>query len=118
MAILGVGVVSALQVFGSSLQLARAAAKKTEAVVHAKALMDAVLWQAELAPGVSSGEIGDGFRWKREIREAGPDDGVPETEYRGEVRLAVVTVRVEWDDQRGVKEYTLGTMRVVADNGE
>jgi prepilin-type N-terminal cleavage/methylation domain-containing protein len=118
MAILGIGVVSALQVFGGSVQLARVAGRKSEAVMHAKALMDSVLWAPELAADVSHGEIGDGFRWERTIRPAGPEDGIEDTEYRGDVKLAVVNVTVAWDDPNGVKTYTIQTMRVVPDYGE
>jgi prepilin-type N-terminal cleavage/methylation domain-containing protein len=117
-AILGVGVVEALQVFGGSVQLARAAGRKSEAVMHAKALMDSVLWSPELVANVSHGEIGDGFRWERTIRPAGPEDGIEESEYRGDVKLAVISVTVEWQEVRGVKAFTIGTMRVVPDYGE
>ena len=117
-AILAVGVVSALQVFGGSVQLARQAGRKSEAVMHAKALMDSVLWSPELAPNVTHGDIGDGFRWERTIREAGPEDGIEESEYRGDVKLAVISVTVEWEERGVVKAYTIGTMRVVPDYGE
>jgi prepilin-type N-terminal cleavage/methylation domain-containing protein len=117
-AILGMAVVTALQVFGGSVQLARAAGRKSEAVMHAKALMDSVLWAPELVANVSHGDIGDGFQWQRTIRPAGPEDGIEDTEYRGDVKLAVVTVTVEWNEPSGVKSYTIGTMRVVPDYGE
>jgi len=72
---------------------------------------------------VSHGDIGDGFRWDRTIREAGPDDGIEETDaqgnvYRGDVKLAVGTVTVEWEDGSGVKSYAVQTMRIVPDTGE
>lgn len=76
MAILGLGVTSALQVFGSGVQLARAAARRSEAVVHARALMDSALWIPNLRAGETHGQIGDGYRWVRSIRAAGPEDGV------------------------------------------
>lgn len=118
MAVLGVGLVSAMQVFGSSLQLARNAARRSEAVVHAKALMDAVLWTPELEDSVSNGQIGNGYLWVRRVRHAGPEDGVTDPEFHADLRLAVVTVSVEWNDPTGgVKSYTIGTMRVVPDNG-
>ena len=116
MAILGLGVVAALQVFGSSMQLARAASRKSEAVVHAKALMDAALWAPQLPDSVSHGELGNGFRWQRTVRHAGPADGVPDPEVPVDVRLAVITVQVEWTELSGVKSYTIGTMRVVPQN--
>lgn len=117
-AILGTAVVSALQVFGGAVQLARVAGRKSEAVMHAKALMDSVLWAPELVAAESNGTIGSGFRWERTIRPAGPEDGVPQTEERGDLALAVVSVRVLWDEPSGTKEYTIGTMRVVPDYGE
>jgi prepilin-type N-terminal cleavage/methylation domain-containing protein len=116
MAILGIGVVAALQVFGSSMQLARNASRKSEAVVHAKALMDAALWSPQLPDSISHGTIGNGFRWERTVRHAGPADGVPDEDTPTEVRLAVITVRVEWTELNGVKSYQIGTMRVVPQN--
>jgi prepilin-type N-terminal cleavage/methylation domain-containing protein len=125
MAVLGLGVVSALQVFGGSMQLARNAGRRSEAVMHAKALLDSSLWSPELIATESQGEIGDGFRWERVIRRAGAEDGVQglDEDDQGfsretEVRLAVVTVVVEWDDPSGVKYYRLGTMRVEPNFGD
>lgn len=118
MAVLGLGVVSALQVFGSSLQVARSAAHKSEAVVHARALMDSALWVPYLREGESHGVIGNGFRWERSIRRAGPEDGVDETQLPlTDLRLAVVSVVVEWDEPTGVKTYRIGTMRIVPSEG-
>ena len=116
MSVLGLGVVMALQVFGGSMRLARNASRMTEAVVHAKALMDSVLWAPELGESITHGEIGNGFRWQRTIRNAGIEDGAAEDQT--DVRLAVVSVTVEWDEPNGVKAYTVGTMRVVPNYGE
>ena len=125
MAVLGLGVVSALQVFGGSMQLARNAGKRSEAVMHAKALLDSSLWSPELLAAESQGEIGDGFRWERVIRRARGEDGVQGQDENDqgfsretEVRLAVITVVVEWDEPSGVKYYRLGTMRVEPNFGD
>lgn len=111
MAVLGIGIAAALQVFGGAVQLARGAGRRTEAVMHAKALMDSTLWAPELGHSVSHGDIGDGFTWEREIRPAGPEEEI-DGEVRADVRLSVVTVVVEWEEPSGVKTYRLGTMRV------
>jgi len=111
MAVLGIGIVAALQVFGGAVQLARGAGRRTEAVMHAKALMDSTLWAPELAHSVAHGEIGDGYRWERDIRSAELEEGI-DGEVRTDVRLSVVTVVVEWDEPSGVKTYRLATMRV------
>lgn len=117
-AILGVAVVSSLQVFGSAMQLARAAARRSEAVVHARALMDAALTSPELLDEQRHGDIGDGYRWERSIRRAGPEDGVDNTQaaFQSEVRLAVVSVVVSWNEPNGAKSYRIGTMRIVPNN--
>ena len=121
MAILGLGVTSALQVFGSGVQLARAASRRSEAIVHARALMDSALWVPSLRAGETHGEIGDGYRWVRSIRPAGPEDGLvptPEGEMEPEIGLAVVSVLVEWNEASGTKNYRIGTMRVVPKDDE
>ncbi|MFM8412674.1 MAG: prepilin-type N-terminal cleavage/methylation domain-containing protein [Alphaproteobacteria bacterium] len=121
MAILGLGVTSAMQVFGSGVQLARAASRRSEAVVHARALMDSALWIPSLRAGETHGEIGDGYRWVRSIRPAGPEDGValpPDGELESEIGLAVITVLVEWNETSGPKNYRIGTMRVVPKEAE
>ena len=114
MAVLGMGVTSALQVFGGALQVARSAGHRSEAVMHAKALMDSTLWAPELAHEEAHGEIGDGYRWQRTIRPAGMEEDV-DGEQRTDVRLAVVTVDIEWDEPSGVRTYRLGTMRIEPD---
>lgn len=116
MAILGMGVVSALQVFGGSTQVVRIASRRSEAVIHARALMDSTLWVPTLREGDTHGEIGDGFRWVRNVRKAGPEDAVEPVEdevEQPEIELAVITVVVEWNDPNGPKSYRIGTMRVV-----
>lgn len=116
MSVLGLCVVSALQVFGGSMRLARNASRMTEAVVHGKALMDSVLWAPDLADNVTHGTIGNGFRWQRTIRAAGIEDGADEQQT--DLRLAVISVTVEWDEPNGVKAYTIGTLRVAPNYGE
>jgi len=117
MAVLGLLVVSALQVFGGSMRLGRNASRMSEAVVHAKALMDSVLWSPDLRPSVTHGTIGNGFRWQRTIRPAEAADGASPDRGAG-LDLAVITVTVEWDEPNGVKAYTVGTERVASLSGE
>lgn len=111
MAVLALFAASALKVFGGALRLARHASRTSEAVVHAKALMDAVLWSPELRPNVTHGTLGNGFRWQRMIRAAEIGDGAA-ADQQTDLGLAVISVTVEWDEPNGVKAYTIGTERV------
>jgi hypothetical protein len=88
----------------------------SEAVVHAKALMDSVLWSPDLAASVKHGTIGNGFRWQRTIRPADVGDGAV-ADQQPDIGLAVISVTVEWDEPNGVKAYTIGTLRVAPNNG-
>jgi prepilin-type N-terminal cleavage/methylation domain-containing protein len=47
------------------------------------------------------------------------EDGIPEDDLNNpsELRLAVISVVVEWDESTGVKSYRIGTMRIVPNNG-
>jgi prepilin-type N-terminal cleavage/methylation domain-containing protein len=112
MAVLGLCVVSALQIFGGSMRLARNASRMSEAVVHAKALMDSALWQPRMKLGVTHKTIGNGFRWERTVRLAGAEDGALPTDQQSDLQLVVVSVTVEWDEPNGTKAYTIGTMRI------
>ena len=117
MAVLALSVVSALQVFGGAMRLARDASRMSEAVVHAKALMDSVLWSPDFRPKVTHGTIGNGFRWQRTIRAAEIEDGAA-ADQQTDLGLVVISVTVEWDEPSGVKAYTIGTERVAPNNGE
>ncbi len=121
-AVLGLGVVAALQVFGGSMRLVRNASRLTEAVVHARALMDAVLWAPALQDEESSGVIGDGYRWKRRVGLAEQADGLELNDdgdvFQTDVQLAKIEVTVQWDEPGGVKEYSIKTMRVVPNYAE
>jgi prepilin-type N-terminal cleavage/methylation domain-containing protein len=111
MAVLGLSMVLALQVFGGSMRLARNASRMSEAVVHAKALIDSVLWSPDLRPNVTHGTLGNCFRWQRTIRAAEVGDGAV-ADQQTDIGLAVISVTVEWDEPNGVKAYTIGTERV------
>jgi general secretion pathway protein I len=111
MAVLGLCVVSALQVFGGSMRLGRNASRMSEGVVHARAILDSVLWKPKLPVGITHGTIGNGFRWERTIRAAGVEDGAS-ADQQTDLRLMVISVTVDWDEPNGVKAYTIGTERV------
>ena len=67
MAIVGLGVVTLLEVFSSGLRLGAKGAEQTEAVGIGRQVMDKVLSRRELTSGREDGEAGEGYRWSLQI---------------------------------------------------
>jgi prepilin-type N-terminal cleavage/methylation domain-containing protein len=119
LAIVGVGIVTCLQIFGGSLRLQDRAARETRAVLHARAAMDALLFQPEIVDHSEERTTAEGFRTRILVRHAGPDEGVddPTTQDSApETALRYLQVDVDWQDGAGTKTYTLKSLRVAPEN--
>ena len=115
MAILGVGVVTVLELFSAGLRVERNSGIRARAVLRARALLDQTLTIPEIAPGADRGEYGDGYRWERRVREATEytDSGDQALGVQSELTMFEVEVSVLWPQdvtREGV--YTLRTLRV------
>ncbi len=116
MAILGLGVVTVMQVFSGSVRLQSSAAARTKAVLYARTLLDQALGVVEMNPAIEEGEYEDGYRWTRSIREAEEFSGEDEEEdsgFESELALFEIEVTVTWPEsetREGV--YTLKTLKV------
>ena len=115
MAILGVGVVTVLQLFSGGLRMEEGASIRTRAVVHARTLLDQTLAIPELAPGSERGEYDDGMRWERTVREAPEYTATSEhdLQIKNELAMYEIEVSVLWPqtaNREGV--YTIRTLRI------
>lgn len=116
MAIVGIGVVTALEVFNVALRTERGAGIRSRAVMRARDVLERTLILPELLPTQDSGDFGDGYRWERRIREArdliqGGNDR--DLDIKSDLTLFEIEVSVLWSqtaDREGV--YTLRTLRV------
>jgi prepilin-type N-terminal cleavage/methylation domain-containing protein len=114
LAILGVGVVSVMQIFGASLRLQDRASRESRAVLHARAAMDALLFQPEIVDHTEERDTAEGFHTKVLVRHAGVEEGLDEKEleFQSEVSLRYLQVDVTWQDGIGKKTYTLKSLRM------
>jgi general secretion pathway protein I len=119
LAIVGIGMVACMQVFSGSLKLQDRASRQSRAVLVARVGMDELLMRPneELRDGCEDRPPGeDGFRMRRCVRKAGPEDGVEEvgedTETPLEQVLRYLEVAVAWEDGSGEKTYTVRSMRL------
>lgn len=118
LAILGAGVVTCLQVFGGSLRLQDRASRETRAVLHARAAMDALLFQPEVRDHTEERTTAEGFRTRVTVRHAGPAEGVDQQllDLESDIGLRYLQVDVTWQDGGGFKTYTLSSLRMAPEN--
>ena len=119
LAILGIGVVTCLQIFSGSLRLQDRAARESRAVLHARATMDALLFQPEITDHSEERTTADGFVTHILVRHATPTEGAPEPDNLDETpeqTLRYVQVDVVWQDGVGEKTYTVTSLRAAPEN--
>lgn len=68
MTIVGLGVVTLLQIFSQGLRLEARSTLRTNAVTRGARAMDELLARKKLAEGSDSGKVGDDGRWEAQIR--------------------------------------------------
>jgi prepilin-type N-terminal cleavage/methylation domain-containing protein len=119
LAILGIGVVTCLQIFSGSLRLQDRATRQSRAVLHARATMDALLFQPEITDHSEERTTADGFVTHILVRHAEPSEGAPnpdDLEDTPERTLRYVQVDVQWQDGLGEKSYTVTSLRMAPEN--
>jgi prepilin-type N-terminal cleavage/methylation domain-containing protein len=119
LAILGVGVVTCLQIFSGSLRLQDRATRESRAVLHARATMDALLFQPEITDHSEERTTADGFVTHVLVRHAQRSEGAPDPDDLDdipEVALRYLQVDVVWQDGLGEKSYTISSLRMAPEN--
>jgi prepilin-type N-terminal cleavage/methylation domain-containing protein len=120
LAVLGVGVVTCLQVFGASLRLQSRSARESQVVMHARATMDALFFGGEIVDHTEERTTAEGFKTRIVVRPAGPEEGVTDQDLRfqSDISLHYLEVDVAWQDGAGVKTYVLKSMRVAQESSQ
>jgi len=115
LAILGIGVVTVLELFSGALRMETAAGTRARAVIYARGLLDQTLTVSEVRAASDSGQFDNGYRWERMIRDAPEftDQGDEDLGVQSEITLFEIEVSVLWPqsaDREGV--YTIHTLRL------
>ncbi len=115
MAIVGVGVVTVLEIFNAALRAERGAGMRTRAAVRARDILERTITMPEPAPLQDSGDFADGYRWERRVREAPEfaDTSARQLDVKDDVTMYEIEVSVTWPqaaDREGV--FTVRTLRV------
>ena len=119
LAILGVGIVSCLQIFSASLRMQDTASRQGRAVMHARVAMDALLLEVDFREkNGRCDDTAEGFRTCHVVRPCGPADGCDEGVSKRDCERALyyLEVDVTWRDGAGAKTYTLKTVRMATED--
>ncbi len=102
-AILGIGLVVIIELFGGGLRLERTSEEYTKAVGYARMKLEEISFVPSLEEGIQEGEFDRDYRWQVEVRKVDliPSRGI-ETSYRPPVELYYVRIEVLW--KSGFKE--------------
>jgi prepilin-type N-terminal cleavage/methylation domain-containing protein len=117
LAILGVGVVTVLELFSAGLRMESRAGVRSRAVVYARGLLDQTMALPEVRAGSDRGRFDDMYRWEVVVREAPEfttdDKDKHDLAIKNDFTMYEIAVSVLWSqsaNREGV--YTIRTLRL------
>ena len=118
LAILGIGVVTVLELFSAGLRMESGAAVRSRAVVYARGLLDQTMALPDMRAGSDRGRFDDTFHWEVVVRQAPEyteDANKPQHDLavKSDLVMYAIEVSVLWPqsaDREGV--YTIRTLRL------
>ncbi len=120
LAVLGVGVVTCLQIFSGSLRLQDRASRESRAVLAARAAMDHLISERDEELAVHNEcrpTSAEGFKVCEKVWDCGPSDGVDKKDLDMDsgVIMRCLHVDVTWQDGVGAKTFGVDSMRSVSE---
>jgi general secretion pathway protein I len=118
LAILGIGVVTVLELFSAGLRMETGAGARAHAVLYARGLLDQTMAVSELRVGSDRGRFDETFHWEVVVREA-PEYTDQKAKHdldvksQSDITMYEIAVSVLWPqsaNREGV--YTIRTLRL------
>ena len=110
MAILGICLVTIMQLFSGGLKSSNVSDEYTRAIFHAREKMEEMLLAKELTEEALAGDFGDGFEWNAEISRVQLSE---EEDAKIPVNTYTVKVQVQWSEGRHRKNFEISTLRTM-----
>ena len=104
-----------LRIFGGGGRLAGLADEHARAMILAESLLASVGVEMPLQPGESGGEFDERFRWALRVNPFMPADA-PLPPPPVQFAPYWVELSVEWGEGDELRSYSLGTLRLLANN--
>jgi len=102
MAILSIGLLAIIELFGGGLRLGRVSGEYTKASAYARIILEEITLAKTLVEGVQEGEFDKDFRWLVEVKRVDLLPPGKETLYRPPVAVYRVRIDVRW--KSGLKD--------------
>ena len=96
MAILSIGLVAIIELFGGGLRLGRVSEEYTKAAGYGRIKLEEIALAKTLEEGVQEGEFDNDYRWQVEVKKVDLLPPGKETTYRPPVALYRVRIDVLW----------------------
>ena len=110
MTIVGLGVVTLLEVFSSGLRLGARSQDRTEVITQGRQLMDQFLAGRTLAEGTEQGIIGENGRWKLQVQ---PVRSAEELSLGNDWELKEIALDIIVPESSSERRVELRTLRLV-----
>jgi hypothetical protein len=110
MAIVGLGVVTLLEIFSSGLQLGARSRDRTEAVAYGRQVMDQFLARRTLAEGTEQGTVDETIRWQLQVQPVRP---VEDLTLGNDWELKEIALEIFVPESGRERRVELRTLRLV-----
>lgn len=110
MTIVGLGVVTLLEVFSSGLRLGARSQDRTEVITQGRQVMDQFLAGRTLAEGTEQGIIGENGRWKLQVQ---PVRSAKELSLGNDWELKEIALDIIVPESSSERRVELRTLRLV-----
>jgi prepilin-type N-terminal cleavage/methylation domain-containing protein len=110
MAILGVGVVTLLQIFSQGLRLGARSTTRTESLTAGARVMDELLARKKLTEGAQTGTVGADGRWSAQVQAL--RDNTPSLNLSSPWELKEVALEMTVNDGGRERRIELKTLRL------
>lgn len=114
MAIVGLGVVTLLEVFSLALRLAARSADTTEAITYGRLVMDEILTRREIEEGSEEGSSGKKYRWRVQVTPAQEE---PNALSASGWEVKEIALEIRYRDGMRERQLEMKTLRVVKRKG-
>jgi prepilin-type N-terminal cleavage/methylation domain-containing protein len=108
MAIVGLGVVTVIEIFSMGLRLETASAARTDAVAYSRQVMDTLLIRKSFDMRGDSGTIGRTHRWQADVQPIRDDTQLAPPNWD----INQITLRMRYPDGERDKLVEIKTLRI------
>ena len=115
MAIVGLGVVTLIEIFSLGLRLVARSSEKATAITYGRQVMDEVLIRRGVQEGGEEGSFGEKHRWRLQVK---PLKGESKLLSSTAWELNEITLQMRYQDGEREKQLELRTLRLVKTKGQ